>query len=95
MGKDKDKSKDKVKLEGVMTLAEAASTVADVASGLKAGSVCMAVGEDCLTLRPSAMVEVEMKLTRKKDRECVQIELNWPSGARIVSEPPAGEEVRS
>jgi amphi-Trp domain-containing protein len=70
-------SKDKVKLEGVMDLKEVISYLEDVVNGMKSGSVCMTAGEDCVTLKPSGVVDVTMKATRKKDKEKIEIEIDW------------------
>jgi amphi-Trp domain-containing protein len=69
--------KDKVKVEGVMDAREVIAYLEDVLAGFKAGSVCMTVGEDCLTLRPRGIMDVSLKVSQKKDREKFALEVEW------------------
>lgn len=69
--------KDKVKAEGVMDVRELIVCLEDVVAGFKAGSVCMAVGEECLTLRPRGMMDMELKAVRTKDKEKLSLEIAW------------------
>lgn len=69
--------KDKVKVEGVMDVREVVAYLEDVLAGFKAGSICMTVGEDCLTLRPRGVMEVGLKVSQKKDKEKLSLEVEW------------------
>lgn len=69
--------KDKVKVEGVMDVKEVIDYLEDVVAGFKAGSVCMTVGEDCLTLRPRGVMDVALKVSQKKDKEKFALEVEW------------------
>ena len=69
--------RDKVKVEGVMDAAEVIAYLEDVLAGFKAGSVCMTVGEDCLTLKPRGVMDVSFKAARKKDKEKLCLEMQW------------------
>lgn len=83
----------KVKMEGIMELREVVAYLEDVVHNMKAGSICMTVGEDCVTLRPSSIVDVEMKATQKKDKEKFSLEISWKTdrGERLggVTAAPA------
>ncbi|MFP5221088.1 MAG: amphi-Trp domain-containing protein [Acidobacteriota bacterium] len=70
-------SKDKIKMEGVMDVKEVVDYLEDVVAGFKAGSVCMTVGEDCLTLRPRGVMDVSLKVSQKKDKEKLALEVEW------------------
>jgi amphi-Trp domain-containing protein len=69
--------KDKVKVEGVMDLKELIAYLEDIVSGFKSGSVCMNVGEDCLTLKPRGVMDVGLKVSQKKDKEKLVLEVEW------------------
>lgn len=69
--------KDKVKVEGVMDVKEVIAYLEDVVAGFKAGSVCMTVGEECLTLRPRGVMDVSLKVAQKKDKEKFALEVTW------------------
>ncbi len=69
--------KDKVKVEGVMDAKEVIAYLEDVISGFKAGSVCMTVGEECLTLRPRGVMDVSLKVSQKKEKEKFALEVEW------------------
>jgi amphi-Trp domain-containing protein len=70
-------SKDKVKVEGVMDTKEIIAYLEDLVAGFKAGSVCMTVGEDCLTLKPRGVMDVALKVSQKKDKEKLSLEVQW------------------
>ena len=69
--------KDKVKVEGVMDTKEMIAYLEDLVSGFKAGSVCMTVGEECLTLKPRGVMDVSLKVSQKKDKEKLSLEVQW------------------
>ena len=69
--------KDKVKVEGVMDTKEMIAYLEDLVAGFKAGSVCMTVGEDCLTLKPRGVMDVALKVSQKKDKEKLSLEVQW------------------
>ncbi|MBI4805339.1 MAG: amphi-Trp domain-containing protein [Desulfovibrio sp.] len=70
-------SKNKVKMEGVMDVKEVIAYLEDVVAGFKAGSVCMTVGEDCLTLKPRGVMDVALKVSQKKAKEKIALEVSW------------------
>ncbi|KUG27252.1 hypothetical protein ASZ90_002888 [hydrocarbon metagenome] len=82
-------AKNKVKMEGMLELREVVARLEDVVSNLKAGSICMAVGEDCVTLRPTSIVSVSMKASQKKDKEKFSLELSWKTGPNAELAPEA------
>jgi amphi-Trp domain-containing protein len=69
--------KDKVKVEGVMDVKEVIAYLEDVVAGFKAGSICMTVGEECLTLKPRGVMDVALKVSQKKDKEKFALEVHW------------------
>jgi len=69
--------KDKVKIEGVMDVKEVIAYLEDMVAGFKAGSVCMTVGERCLTLKPRGVMDVALKVSQKKDKEQFALEVAW------------------
>ncbi len=82
-------AKNKVKMEGMLELREVVARLEDVLSNLQAGSICMAVGEDCVTLRPTSIVSVSMKASQKKDKEKFSLELSWKIGREADTAPEA------
>lgn len=72
--------KDKVKVEGVMDVKEVVAYLEDVVAGFRAGSVCMTVGEDCLTLKPRGIMDVALKVSQRKDKEKFALEVEWRRG---------------
>jgi amphi-Trp domain-containing protein len=69
--------KDKVKVEGVMDVKEVIAYLEDVVAGFKAGSVCMTVGEECLTLKPRGVMDAVLKVSQKKGKEKFSLEVAW------------------
>ncbi|GFK94101.1 hypothetical protein NNJEOMEG_01940 [Fundidesulfovibrio magnetotacticus] len=88
MGKDKDK----VKLEGVLETREVVAYLEDVLAGFRAGSVCMTVGEECLTLRPRGMMELSLKASRKKETEKFSLEIAWRRVEEACLRPAGPDE---
>jgi len=69
--------KDKIKLEGAMAVAEVVAYLEDLTAGMRAGSVCMTVGQDFLRLKPRGVMEVSIKVAQKKDKEKISMEVEW------------------
>lgn len=73
--------KNKISLDGSMELAQVITYLEDVLQGLKAGTVHVQLGGETVTLYPASVVECEMELAQKKDKEKISIELSWKQNA--------------
>lgn len=69
--------KNKVKIDGTMELTQVISYLEDLVGGLKAGSVHVQLGEETVVLRPGNIVECEIEVSQKKDKEELTLELCW------------------
>ena len=69
--------KKKVKTKGTMQRDKVVSQLEDLVESLKNGSLSVTVGEETLTLSPQEIVEFEMEVSAKKDKEKLSIEINW------------------
>ncbi|MHC1791403.1 amphi-Trp domain-containing protein [Solidesulfovibrio sp.] len=65
------------RLGGVMGVWEAADRLEALARELRAGSLGVAAGRVSLRLSPAVMLDVEIKATRRADREGVDVRLSW------------------
>ena len=83
--------KDKIKVEGAMAVAEVVAYLEDLTAGMRAGSVCMTVGQDCMTLKPRGVMEFSLKVAQKKDKEKLSLEIEW-NRAEDVSLKVGGSE---
>jgi amphi-Trp domain-containing protein len=79
-------SKSKLKLESRLPLDQAAARLEELAASLRSGQACFQAADEALTLCPGQVVDMEIKVAVKKDKEKVEIELSWPGG-----QPRAGE----
>jgi len=84
----------KIKCDGVMQLSEVIANLESIARDMKAGSVMLAVGEDCLTLQPPVLVNMAMRASQKKDKEKFVLELSWRKYAGL-QEGAAGQDAPS
>ncbi|WP_243439630.1 amphi-Trp domain-containing protein [Fundidesulfovibrio soli] len=83
--------KDKIKVEGAKAVAEVVAYLEDLTAGMRAGSVCMTVGQDCMTLKPRGVMEFSLKVSQKKDKEKLSLEVEW-TRAEDVSLKVGGAE---
>lgn len=74
---DKEKDKNKIKIEGVMQLTEVIANLEKLVADMKAGVVTLSAGDEALSLAPSVLVNVEMKASQKKDKEKFALEISW------------------
>lgn len=72
-----EKDKEKIKVEGVMQLSEVIANLERMVTEMKSGIVTLTAGEECLELRPSVLVNVDIKASRKKDKEKFSLEISW------------------
>ena len=76
------------RLGGVMGVWEAAARLETMARELRAGSLALAAGRGSVELYPAVMPDVEIKATKRPDREGIDVRLSWrppqpsESGAR-------------
>jgi amphi-Trp domain-containing protein len=71
------KSKAKLKFASVMQRAEAVAYFSALVDGLRHGRLQFRHGKESVALEPSAQVAIEVKASRKGDRERVSFELEW------------------
>ena len=72
-----EKDKSRIKVEGVMQITEVIANLEKLVADMKAGLVTLAAGDESLTLRPSVLVNVDMKASQKKDKEKFALEISW------------------
>ena len=76
------------RLGGVMDVGEAAARLETMARQLRNGSLALAAGRVSVELSPAVMLDVEIKATKRPDREGLDVRLSWSphgpsaSGAR-------------
>lgn len=75
--KRESKGKGKIKFESVMQRSEAAIYFGALVDGLRQGQLQFRHGEENLSLAPAQQVVVEVKASRKGDKEKVAFELEW------------------
>ena len=61
----------------------AISSVEEIVADMKAGLVTLAAGDESLTLKPSVLVNVDMKASQKKDKEKFALEISWKKHKEI------------
>jgi amphi-Trp domain-containing protein len=71
------KEKGKIKFESVMQRSEAAIYFGALVDGLRQGQLQFRHGEENLSLAPAQQVVVEVKASKKGDKEKVAFELEW------------------
>ncbi len=76
-GVPKREGKGKIKFESVMQRSEAAIYFSALVEGLREGQLQFRYGEENLSLSPAQQVVVEVKASRKGDKEKVAFELEW------------------
>ncbi len=74
-------SKDKLKLDSIMPLDQVVGKLEELVASLKNGTVSFQLGQESLSLTPPSVVDFEMKVSKKKDREKVSIEISWDAEA--------------
>jgi len=72
-----EKDKEKIKVEGVMQITEVIANLERLVSDMKTGLVSLSAGDESLELHPSVLVNVDMKASRKKDKEKFCLEISW------------------
>ena len=65
------------RLGGVMGVWEAADRLEAMARDLRAGSLGVAAGRVSVRLTPAVMLDVEIKATKRPDREGLDVRLSW------------------
>lgn len=70
-------NKNKVEIEGTMELTQAVAYIEDMLKGLKAGTVHVQFGVDSVLLHPKSVVDFEMEVSQKKDKEKITLEVTW------------------
>lgn len=75
-------SSNKIKVEGMMSLEQAVSYLEDVVSSLKSGAFQVQANEETMTLTPQDVVNFEMSLSQKKDKEKFKLEIGWKKSGK-------------
>jgi len=65
------------RLGGVMGVSEAAERLEAMARALRAGSLDLTAGRVSMELAPAMMLDVEIKATKRADREGLDVRLSW------------------
>ncbi len=80
----------KIKIDGLMELNKACGYLEDLLASLKQGKLHIAVGADAITLVPDGIVDFEMEVSQKKEKEKLSIEFSWKKDETIIS----GEDLK-
>ena len=75
--KSKDKDKAKIKFASVMQRGEAVAYLSALVDGLRHGRLQFRHGMESVALEPSEQVAIEVKASRKGDKERASFELEW------------------
>ncbi|HVZ34464.1 MAG TPA: amphi-Trp domain-containing protein [Polyangiaceae bacterium] len=84
--KSKDKAKAKIKFASVMQRGEAVAYFAALVDGLRHGRLQFRHGMESVALEPGEQVAIEVKASRKGDKERVSFELEWKRPPREALE---------
>lgn len=76
----------KIKIDGLMELGKACGYLEDLLASLKQGTLHVAVGADSITLVPDGIVDFEMEVSQKKEKEKLSIEFSWKKDEAIISD---------
>ena len=79
-------SKKKMRIDSVMELTKAITYLENLVESIKAGRVEVQTGDETITLNPAQVVEFEMELSRKKDKEKMSFEMSWKKDPRLDEE---------
>lgn len=78
------KAKGEIKLKETVAIAEAANRLEWILKGLLAGSITLSSGEETLKLTPSSVLDLKVKASQKKDKEKIEIEIEWRPSAFFI-----------
>lgn len=80
--KDKPgKEKQQVKFKEIMSQDKVIQYLSDLIDSIKAGTVTVKNSETAMTLKPSAMVELEVKAVIKPNKHKLDLEIEWIPGS--------------
>lgn len=81
----KAKNKGKIKFESVMQRGEAVAYFGALVDGLRHGRLQFRHAEEHLALEPAEQVSIEVKASKKGEKERVSFEIEWrrPTPARL------------
>lgn len=80
-------SKNSMECKSVMTKAQAAELLEDLARSLRQGTVCVQRDPEFVTLKPRDGMEVVLAAAQKKGKEKLEIELAWHQEVTPTQEP--------
>lgn len=70
-------SKDKLKIDSIMPLDQVISKLEELLGSLKSGCLNIQLGQETMQLTPAGVVDFEMKVAKKKDKEKLSLEISW------------------
>ncbi len=73
--------KNKVSIDGALELNQVTAYLEDLLNGLKAGKVHIQLGDESVSLAPSSIVDCEIEVSQKKEKEKISIQLSWKKDA--------------
>jgi amphi-Trp domain-containing protein len=74
---NKDKARGKIKFSAILQRAEAVAYFAALVDGLRHGRLQFRHGDEMVALEPSEQVSVEVKASKKAEKERFSFELEW------------------
>jgi len=80
------KAPSKVKFESVLAKEEAVSYFEALIEGLKKGTIQLKQGSHTIVLKPNGQVSIEVKASRKGDKEKLAFEITWRGEAAAESD---------
>ena len=75
----------KLKVQGMMELSQAVAYLEDVLQSLKEGAIRVESGNEVMSLNPGGIVDFEMQLSQKKEKEKFSLEISWKLDAKSPS----------
>lgn len=69
--------KNKIKLDSMLDLNQVIEYLDNVLQGLKSGTVNVRLGQESVILHPPSVVDFEMKVSQKKDKDKIAVEIGW------------------
>jgi amphi-Trp domain-containing protein len=78
--KDGKKSKEKLSFDATMAREEAVAYFESIVAGLRSGSITFRRDERALTLEVGASLDIEVKATKKGEKQKVRFEIAWRGG---------------
>lgn len=75
------KAKSEIKLKETVATADAADRLEWIVTGLRAGILKISSNGEALSLTPSSVLDLKLKASQKKDKEKLEIAIEWRPSA--------------